>query len=136
MVNGESLRCGGSSSNKKESKANYDYLKEIIKIAKKNGWELESLELVPKDLPALPATHLTKKEIQQRNRCVKNVLKRFCDLLTPPVPRDLEQSLRLKTEKLLPWEEEAIEKIDKWRKDVKRLKPEILKELHRIWQSG
>ena len=31
--------------------ANYDYVKTVITIAKKNGWDLESLDLIPKDLP-------------------------------------------------------------------------------------
>ncbi len=30
--------------------ANYDYVKTVITIAKKNGWDLESLDLIPKDL--------------------------------------------------------------------------------------
>ena len=77
MVKGESLRRSISSSGKTDSKSNYDYLKEIIKIARKNGWDLERLGLVRKDLPANPTDLLSKKEFQQRNRFVRNVLKQF-----------------------------------------------------------
>ena len=65
------------------------------------------------------------------------MLKRFSQFLTPPVPLDLEKSIRRgKPEGWLPWEAEAIEKSDVWREEVKRIKPEILKALSSIGQRS
>lgn len=136
MVKGDSLRRRGTSSTETNSNASYDYLKEIVKMAKKNGWEMGVLGLVPRDLPELTGALLTKKEFQDRNKYVKNVLKRFSEFLTPPVPLDLEKSIRRGTrDRWLPWEAEAIEKVDAWREEVKRIRPEILKALSSIGQS-
>ena len=133
MVKGGSLRRSGSNTQKKDACENYDYLKEIIKVASRNGWDMESLGLVSKDLPTNPDGPLTKKAFQDLNRSVGNALKRFDKALTPPVPLDLEESIRArKKEKWLPWEAEAIEKIEAWRADVKKVKPRILEELNRV----
>lgn len=132
MVKAESLRDEDVSVGKSHSKANYDYLKEIIKIARKNGWDMKSLGLVRKDLPRSSTTPLTKKQFEERNRVVVDVLERFSDSLTPPVPPDLEKSILSRTkESWLPWEAEAIGKVDDWREELKRIKPEVLKELNR-----
>jgi hypothetical protein len=136
MVKGGSLRRSGSDTQKKDARENYDYLKEIIKVASKNGWDMESLGLVSKDLPSNPDRPLTKKDYQDLNRSVGNALKRFDKALTPPVPLDLEESIRArKKENWLPWEAEAIEKIEAWRSDVKKVKPRILEELNRVGLS-
>ncbi len=131
MTKGESLQKNETSS-EKSAALNYDYIRTVVSIAKKNGWDLDSLGLIEKDLPpAKPAT-LTRKQVLEQNRQVKGILKRFSRILTPPVPTDLEQSLKKKKqENLLPWEEEVLEKAAKWRKQVKKAKPEILQELRR-----
>lgn len=135
MVKGESLRRRGTSSTETDSKANYDYLKEIVKMAKRNGWEMNVLGLVSRDLPVNSLAPLTRKEFQERNKYVKNVLKRFAQFLTPPVPLDLEKSIRRgNRDRWLPWEAEAIEKVDAWREEAKRIRPEILKALSKICQ--
>ena len=50
MAKAQSLQLG-SSSDEKTAAAEYDRLKALITIAKKNGWDLESMGLVLKDLP-------------------------------------------------------------------------------------
>ncbi len=61
---------------------------------------------------------------------MNNILKRFDRLLTPPVPADLERSIRnKKKDNWLPYEAEAIEKVDAWREQVIKVKPELLREL-------
>lgn len=136
MIKGKPVRREPSTT-KASSTADYDYLKEIIKVAKRNGWDLNSLHLVPKDLPPNPGAPLTRREFQDLNKSVKAVLTRFSQALTPPVPSDLEKSIRRRQpETWLPWELEAIEKIDNWRRKIRRIRPRILKELNRVQPSG
>jgi hypothetical protein len=131
MAKGESLRRDDACSGKTSS-ASYDYIKTVIGIARKNGWDLDSLGLIEKDLPAPKQVSLTRKQVMERNRLVKSILKRFSRILTPPVPLDLEKSIRSKGDNsLLPWETEVLEKAEKWRKQVTKAKPEILDELRR-----
>jgi hypothetical protein len=130
MAGKTSARRRGPSSTPSYSGANYDYLKEIVKLAKKNGWDMHALGLVPRDFPSNLAAPVSKREYQERNRLLKNILKRFDRLLTPPVPPDLERSIRnRKEDRWLPYEAEAIEKIEAWREQVIKVKPELLREL-------
>lgn len=131
MPKGESVQHSEASSGKSPS-ANYDYTKTVVNIAKKNGWDLDSLGLVAKDLPPAKQVTLTRKQVLERNRMVRDILKRFSRILTPPIPADLEKSLKKKGQSnLLPWEAEVLEKAEKWRKQVKKARPEILEELRR-----
>jgi len=131
MVEGDSLSRGDSLAGKAEARAEYDYFKQIVRIARSNGWDIRCLGLVSKDLPHNPADLLSKKEFRERNVLVKSILKRFGTMLTPPVPLDLESSIRGRsTDNWLPWEKEAIEKVDAWRMETLRIKPDFLTELH------
>ncbi len=112
--------------------ANYDYLKSVVTIAKKIGWDLESLDLIPKDLPIAGKVSLSRKQVTERNRLVKSIFQRFSSILTSPIPSDLERSIRNKEAgNWLPWEKEVIEKIGQWRDDIAKIRPEILNELGR-----
>ena len=106
----------------------YDHLKSIVTLAKKNGWDLDGLGLVPRDLAFEKQTTLTKKQILERDRLIRSILGRFSSLLTPPVPPDLEQSI-LKRDKRswLPWEREVIERTTSWRREMGKVKPQILR---------
>jgi hypothetical protein len=111
-------------------KVNYDYAKTVITIAKKNGWDIETLDLIPKDLPVAAGTSLSKKQATERNRLVKSIFQRFSSILTAPIPSDLERSIRSKDPtNWLPWEKEAIEKISQWRLAIEKIRPEILSQL-------
>lgn len=137
MGEGESVGCVGTPAGKLDSRVEYDYLKQIVRIARTNGWDIRCLGLVSKDLPANPVEPLSKEEFRERNVLVKKILKRFGTVLTSPVPHDLEASIRKKTtDKWLPWEREAIDKVDAWRMETHRIKPELLTELHRIDPRG
>lgn len=115
---------------KRLSGASYDYARTVIAMAKKNGWDIETLGLIPKDLPVTAAGILSRKQITERNRLVKSIFQRFSSILTPPIPSDLERSIRSKDPaKWLPWEKEAIEKIAQWRDEIEKIRPEILNEL-------
>lgn len=132
MVTGSSVR-GHATASQNEATVGYDYVKAIVRIANKNGWDLEGLDLIPKDLPTQEDIKLTKKQVTERDRLLKNILQRFAKLLTPPVPLDLEQSILEKDESSrLPWEKEVINKAALWRRDIEKIKPEILRELDRV----
>ena len=131
MVKAQSLQRSGSS-DEKTAAAKYDRLKALITIANKNGWDLESMGLVLKDLPASKSLSLTRKQVMEQNRLLKNILKRFSKILTPPVPLDLESHIKSKDETaLLPWEAEALQKVSQWRNEISKVKPLIMDELRR-----
>jgi hypothetical protein len=131
MVKAQSLQRS-SSADEKTGAANYDRLKALITIAQKNGWDLESMGLVLKDLPASKSLSLTRKQVTEQNRLLKNILKRFSKILTPPVPLDLESHIKSKDENaLLPWESEALQKVSQWRSEISKVKPQIMEELRR-----
>jgi hypothetical protein len=131
MVKAQSLQRSGSS-DEKTAAAKYDRVKALVTIAKKNGWDLESMGLVLKDLPASKSLSLTRKQVIQQNRLLKNILKRFSRILTPPVPLDLETHIKSKDETaLLPWEAEALQKVSQWRNEISKVKPQIMEELCR-----
>jgi hypothetical protein len=112
--------------------ANYDYAKAVIAIARKNGWNIENLDLIPKNLSITRKSGLSRKQVAERNRLVKSIFKRFGSILSSPIPFDLEKSIRSKAPSTwLPWEAEAIEKIGRWRDEIARVRPEILNELGR-----
>lgn|GEM_PF-1838423 len=117
---------------KGDRQSGYDYVKLIVTVAKKNGWDLEELDLIPKDIPAGNPISFTRKEVTEHNRVVKKILQRFSRLLTPPVPPDLERSILSKEQSSwLPWEQDVMEKAGTWRQEMTRARPEILEELGR-----
>ncbi len=61
MAGKTSARRRGPSSAPSDSGANYDYLKEIVKLAKKNGWDMHALGVVPRDLPPNPVAPVSKR---------------------------------------------------------------------------
>jgi hypothetical protein len=136
MVKGESVGRREALS-KEFGEANYDYVKTVITIAKKNGWDLESLGLIPKDLPITGELSLSRKQASERNRLVKSIFQRFSKILTPPIPSDLELSIRSKDPtNWLPWEKEALEKIGHWRDEIAKIRPKILNELRGALRIG
>lgn len=117
--------------------ADYEYVKTIVSVAKKNGWDLQGLGLIPRDVPRPGDAPLSKKQVAERNRLVKSILQRFSKVLTPPVPLDLERCIRNKDEAVrLPWEKEVMERVDQWRNEVTKIRPLILQELGRANMTG
>jgi hypothetical protein len=97
---------------------NYRFLHELINCRQKNNSLTAGLE----NLPVMRLSSL-------RGRLNRRQLKVLTDYLTfcgspeepfePPVPEELEASIRIrKRSTWLPWEAEAVRKIDLWRKDV------------------
>jgi hypothetical protein len=131
MAQGESLPKKQISP-RRSSKSTYSYLKKMIEVAKKNGWDLEDLGLIPKD-PFFQAKELTKEQILERNRRLRSIFKSLSALFSPPVPTEVEQFIRNKpAAEWLPWERETIERIEKWRAEIAVMKPEIIDELREV----
>lgn len=134
MVQAESVHRSDFTENKC-SAGQYDHVKAVVSIARKNGWDLENMGLVPIDLPAKEPVRLSRKEVIEQNRVLKNTLERFSKILTSPVPSDLQRHiLRKEGCTLLPWEREALSKVNRWRKELDKARPAILEELRRVLQ--
>ena len=62
---------------------------------------------------------------------IRRIKTRYQRLLQCPVPHELERDILAKSpEERLPWEVEALEKIDQWREDVKKIRAHVQKELN------
>jgi hypothetical protein len=134
MVQEESLRSSDLE-RKKSSTGQYNHVKAMVSIARRNGWDLENMGLLPADLSVGPSAWLTRKQVIEQNRLVKNALQRFSRILTSPVPADLQKHILMKdTRTLLPWEREALSKANRWRKELDKARPQILEELRRVLQ--
>lgn len=106
-----------------EFRENYLFLCELISCEEKNATAKKALaDLVEEDIEHLRGK-LTRRQLQLMNRFIKGLKSRDPECLDPPVPAELEASLRIRTRSTwLPWELEAIQKIDRWRKDVSSIK--------------
>jgi hypothetical protein len=135
MVQEESLRSSDLET-KKSSTGKYNHVKAMVSIARRNGWDLENMGLLPADLSGGPCAWLTRKQVIEQNRLVKNALQRFSRILTSPVPADLQKHILRKKDArtLLPWEREALSKANRWRKELDKARPQILEELRRFLQ--
>jgi len=134
----KSASCSGSDHVlRTQNDSNFDYLKFVLTVARKNGWDLAGLGLVPKDLPTDGPVALTKKQLNEHNRLVKRVLQRFSEVITPPAPLDLERAILSKDRSgWLPWEREVVEKVGDWRAEMARARPEIVRELGAAVQAA
>jgi hypothetical protein len=99
-----------------EFRENYRFLSQLICCKSKNSTAISPLnELCNKHLQALRGK-LNRRQL----KIIKDfLLNPNSEGFEPPVPEELEASIRIKNKsRLLPWEEEAIDKIDKWRSDL------------------
>ncbi len=112
-------------------KDNYNSLKTLINSALKDGIPIEDLHLVPKD-PANPnPKRLSKDDLLRLLHALRRLRSRYQRLLQSPVPRELVRDILAKSvEDRLPWEDEALEKHEKWRGDVAAIKGDVQRELN------
>lgn len=102
-----------------EFKENYRFLSELIRCRDKNY-------SICRGLASLGEANLMASRGQLNRRQLKIVKDFFSgihqgdgDSLPAPVPEELEASIRIrKRSTWLPWEAEAIRKIEKWREDA------------------
>jgi hypothetical protein len=70
--------------------------------------------------------HLTKKEVLDLARVLRKIDLQYAEYSKPPIPRALETSIRRRNDAdWLPWELEAIEKVEVWREGLETKKEKI-----------
>ncbi len=102
-----------------EFRENYRFLTELINCEHKNNSVSQGLEaLVEKRLCRIRGK-LNRRQMRILSDFLKDESDRDPDSLCPPVPVELEASIRIrKRSTWLPWEAEAVRKIDRWREDI------------------
>lgn len=112
-------------------KSNYRHLKQLINKALKEGTPLETLSLVPKNSPPEQARKLSREDLANLLRIIRRIKQRYQALLECPVPKELERAIIMKSpEQRLPWENEALEKIQLWKQDVEAVRVQVRTELN------
>lgn len=114
----------------KEFRENYLFLRELIDCKEKNDSVQSGLEL----LAGRPPLQMREKLNRQQMRIIRDFLEtRQAEgprCLTPPVPPELEASIHVRVRSSwLPWEAEAIHKIERWRGDVSGIGVHLVTEL-------
>ncbi len=111
--------------------SNYRQLKQLINKALKDGTPLEDLHLIPR-LPAQQKPkQLSREDLLRLLHAIRRIRSRYQRLLQSPVPRELERDILAKTpDQRLPWETEALEKVEQWREDVKKVRSQVRRELN------
>jgi hypothetical protein len=102
-----------------EFRENYRFLSELINCRDKNAVVAECLgTLVDRRLCRLRGK-LNKRQLKILNEFMDRLQDDDPDWFSPPVPEELEASIRIKKRSTwLPWEAEAIRKIERWRDDL------------------
>ncbi|MEI6134701.1 MAG: hypothetical protein WCP72_06990 [Desulfomonile sp.] len=103
-----------------EFNSNYKYLKRLIQNLK-----VENSDSIKKELfgDSEQARTLNKKDMKQLFKFLRKIEHHYEELSNPPIPIELEKSIRSRSrEKWLPWEFEAIQKIDDWQKELEEKK--------------
>ncbi|MFH1113538.1 MAG: hypothetical protein V1792_06420 [Pseudomonadota bacterium] len=99
---------------------NYSYLKKLIQELKAEDDKSLKQALFGEDECRRT---LTKKQMKQLFRFLRKIEHHYEECCTPPIPDELEKSIRGKeSDRWLPWELEAIQKVDAWREEVQERK--------------
>ena len=99
---------------------NYLYLKKLIQDLKHENGPSVKRELFGEEERERT---LSKKQMKQLFRFLRKIEHHYEECCTPPIPEELEKSIRAKdSSRWLPWELEAIEKVDTWREELQERK--------------
>lgn len=102
-----------------EFRENYRFLRELINCKEKNNRVTSGLEALVANSPDELKARLNRRQGKIMRDFVGGLKVHDPDCLNPPVPAELEASIRVrKRSTWLPWEAEAIHKIEQWRGDV------------------
>ncbi len=108
--------------------SNYDYVKVLIKLLKsQDGVSVkEALFGVNRELPKL-----TKTRMKQMATSLRKIKRQYDQCSEPaPIPDELAADIRSReTDVWLPWEIEAMEKLEVWRDDLQKKKDDARKSL-------
>lgn len=107
---------GGTFLDSYDFNQNYHYLKKLIQDLKGENGSSVKKEIFGEEEPA---RNLTKKQMKELFRFLRKIEHHYEECCTPPIPEELENSIRLKDQsEWLPWEREAIEKAEAWRAEL------------------
>ncbi|MDA8406066.1 MAG: hypothetical protein M0T73_04295 [Deltaproteobacteria bacterium] len=99
---------------------NYNYLKKLIQDLRVENSDSLKKELFGDTEPVKP---FSKKDMKQLFKFLRKIEHHYEELSTPPIPSELEKSIRSRAKKdWLPWELEAIQKIEVWREEFEAKK--------------
>jgi hypothetical protein len=108
---------------------NYRYIKKLIQalMAQNRGSLKRDMLSGNERIP-----HLTNKEMLDLARVLRKIELEYAEYCKPPIPKALETSIRRRNDAdWLPWEMEAIEKIDVWREGLETKKEKIQQMLNK-----
>jgi hypothetical protein len=113
---------------------NCKFLCQLIECKDKNDLVISPLQELLHGRADKKPTELNKRQKTILKKILEGLERQDIECFDPPVPAELEASIRVKPRRCrLPWEAEAIRKIDLWRKDVRhmveRLSPGRVTEL-------
>jgi hypothetical protein len=92
---------------------NYKYLKKLIEELKTENSVNFRKEIFGEEEPDRT---MTKKQMKQLFKFLRKIESHYKECCNPPIPEDLEKGIRKReASSWLPWEQEAIEKVDVWR---------------------
>ncbi len=112
---------------------NYLYLKKLIQDLKvENGTSVRK-EIFGEDERECD---LTKKQMKQLFRFLRKIEHHYEECCSPPIPEELENSIRNRdSSQWLPWELEAIEKIEVWREELEERRRNARLMLHGVLEK-
>ncbi len=111
--------------------SNYRDLKKLINRALKEGTPIEDLNLVPRHSSASPPRKLSREDLLKLLHTIRRIKTRYQRLLQCPVPRELERDILAKPPaQRLPWENEALDKVEEWRQAVCAVRAQVQAELN------
>jgi hypothetical protein len=98
---------------------NYRFLRELIHCKEKNNASAKFLKKLANGRLSQIRGKLNRRQIAILNRYLKATHEEELEDIIAPVPAELEASIRVnKRSTWLPWEAEAIRKIERWRADI------------------
>ncbi|MGC8659017.1 MAG: hypothetical protein ACP5U1_08080 [Desulfomonilaceae bacterium] len=105
-----------------EFRENYKFLSELINCKEKNNSASKGLESMVEERLKTLRGNLNRRQLKILTDYLSHIDDDDDAILTPPVPAELEASIRIRNRSTwLPWETEAIRKIEKWRADVRHI---------------
>ncbi|MDQ7782708.1 MAG: hypothetical protein RDU20_07505 [Desulfomonilaceae bacterium] len=115
---------------------NYRFLSTLITCKERNNCAAEGLdELLGEQFRRIRGK-LNRRQMSILNQYLKGGEGQDEESVAPPVPAELEASIRIrKRSTWLPWEAEAIRKIERWRGDIDLIKRCWTQELPKVPKS-
>jgi hypothetical protein len=116
-----------------EFRENYLFLRELITCKDRNDSARKGLQPLVHRPELRVRAQLNRRQLKILKDFLKDAKRDGLECLDPPVPAELEASIRIrKRATWLPWEAEAILKIDRWRKDLTSISQSLDRKAERV----